>query len=259
MSVIAVTGSASGIGAAVCELLAGQGHTIIGIDRQQDEKYTQVSADLSSPQGRNAAIEHVLSLANGQLAGLVCCAGVGVTAPDVALITSVNYFGVTELVDGLKPALYQHEHPSVVVIGSVAATAQLAEPHEMVDTMLSGNEAATRELAQQAAAPHISYAASKYAVTCWARQQAAQEGAKGLRINVIAPGAVETPLHQASKEDPRFGEAVKKFVAPVGRAGQPNEIAASVGFLLSQQASFITGSVLFVDGGMDAMVRAKYF
>ncbi len=259
MSVIAVTGSASGIGAAVCELLANQGHTIIGIDRQTDEKFTQVSADLSSPQGRVAAIEHVKALAKGQLSGLVCCAGVGVTAPDAALITSVNFFGVTELVEGLKADLYQNDNPAVVVIGSVAATAQLAGPHAMVDTMLGGDETQTRQLAQSANAPQISYAASKYAVTCWVRQQAAAEGNKGLRINVVAPGAVETPLHQASKEDPRFGEAVKKFVAPVGRAGQPAEIAATVGFLISEQASFITGSVLFVDGGMDAMVRAKYF
>ena len=259
MSVIAVTGSASGIGAAVCQLLADQGHTIIGVDRQTDDKFTQVTADLSSAQGRSAAIEHVRALAEGQLAGLVCCAGVGVTAPDAALITSVNFFGVTELVDGLKTDLYQNDKPAVVIIGSVAATAQLAGPHAMVETMLAGNEAQTCELAKQVNAPQISYAASKYAVTCWARQQAAKEGAKGLRINVIAPGAVETPLHQASKEDPRFGEAVKKFVAPVGRAGQPAEIAKSVGFLMSEQASFITGSVLFVDGGMDAMVRSNYF
>ncbi|MOA64481.1 3-alpha-hydroxysteroid dehydrogenase/carbonyl reductase [compost metagenome] len=78
-------------------------------------------------------------------------------------------------------------------------------------------------------------------------------------MNVVAPGAVETPLHQASREDPRFGEAVRQFVAPMGRSGNPEEIAEVIAFLQSAKASFIHGSVLFVDGGMDAMVRPTRF
>ena len=81
----------------------------------------------------------------------------------------------------------------------------------------------------------------------------------GARLGLVAPGAVETPLHQAAKDDPRFGKAVSDFVAPLGRAGHPEEIARVVAFLQSQQASFVTGSVIFVDGGMDAMVRAQRF
>jgi NAD(P)-dependent dehydrogenase (short-subunit alcohol dehydrogenase family) len=80
-----------------------------------------------------------------------------------------------------------------------------------------------------------------------------------MRLNIIAPGAVETPLHQASKDDPRFGEAVKNFVAPMGRSGVPDEIADGVDFLLSDHSAFVNGSVLFIDGGMDAMVRSTRF
>jgi len=66
-------------------------------------------------------------------------------------------------------------------------------------------------------------------------------------------------LHQASLDDARFGQAVREFVAPLGRSGHPQEIAALVAFLQSGQAAFIHGSVVFIDGGMDAMVRAPRF
>ena len=77
MPVTAVTGSASGIGAAVCNLLKQAGHRIIGIDRTDAD----VTADLSTAAGRQAAVEQVLTLCEGKLDGLICCAGVGVTAP----------------------------------------------------------------------------------------------------------------------------------------------------------------------------------
>ena len=92
-----------------------------------------------------------------------------------------------------------------------------------------------------------------------ARRKAVQWAPQGIRLNVVAPGAVETPLHQAAKDDARFGKAVREFVAPLGRSGTPEELARVVAFMQSQQASFMTGSVVFVDGGMDAMVRTQRF
>lgn len=255
MPVTAVTGSASGIGAAVCQVLKDAGHRIIGIDRDNAD----VNADLSTAAGRAAAVEHVLGLCEGKLDGLICCAGVGVTAPSTGIVVGVNYFGVTALIDGLQEALALGDQPAALIIGSVAANQQLANPDPMIEPMLNGDEAEALKLANDSGQPHIAYAASKYAVTAFARRKAIEWGKQGIRLNVVAPGAVETPLHQASKEDPRFGEAVKNFVAPVGRAGTPEEIANTVAFLQSEQASFIHGSVVFVDGGMDAMMRADTF
>ncbi|ASM54773.1 hypothetical protein PNIG_a2793 [Pseudoalteromonas nigrifaciens] len=255
MSVTAVTGSASGIGAAVCEKLRAAGHTVIGIDRHQAE----VNADLSSPEGRANAAEQVIKLANGKLDGLVCCAGLGVTAPSSSLVVSVNYFGSTELIELLQPALAKGEQPAITVIGSVAASQQVADPHPIIELMLNNDEPAARALADELGQPQIAYSASKYALTVHCRRLAVKTGSTGVRINLVAPGAIETPLHEASKQDPRFGEAVRNFVAPIGRNGQPSEIADAVSFLQSAQASFVHGSIIYVDGGMDAMMRSGKF
>ena len=255
MPVTAVSGSASGIGAAVCAQLRAAGHRIIGIDRANAE----VIADLSTRAGRQAAVAQVLEQSGGVLDGLVCCAGIGVTAPSSGLVLAVNYFGVSELLDGLADALAKGEHPAALVIGSVAATHSGAEQEPMVAAMLAGDEAQALELANTLGQTHLAYAGSKYAVTCAARRKAVQWAPQGIRLNVVAPGAVETPLHQAAKDDARFGKAVREFVAPLGRSGTPEELARVVAFIQSQQASFMTGSVVFVDGGMDAMVRTQRF
>jgi NAD(P)-dependent dehydrogenase (short-subunit alcohol dehydrogenase family) len=251
MTITAVTGSASGIGAAVSEQLRQAGHTVIGIDRQNAE----VVADLSSSKGRANAAKQVIALSNGKLDGLVCCAGLGVTAPSSSLVVSVNYFGSTQLIDLLHLTLTKSTKPAITIIGSVAAGQQAGQPHPMTELMLNNDEQAARELADEFGQPHIAYAASKYALTVHCRRLAVATGNTGVRLNIVAPGAIETPLHEASKNDPRFGEAVRNFIAPIGRNGLPSEIADAVSFLQSPQASFVHGSVLYVDGGMDAMMR----
>ncbi|MOA58461.1 3-alpha-hydroxysteroid dehydrogenase/carbonyl reductase [compost metagenome] len=66
-------------------------------------------------------------------------------------------------------------------------------------------------------------------------------------------------MYKASTEDPKYGEATRNFVAPLGRGSQPDELAGVIRFLLSEQASFMHGTVVFADGGMDAMMRPNRF
>jgi len=255
MAVSVVTGSASGIGAAVREQLERAGHRVIGIDRQNAD----IVADLSTAEGRKAAVQAALAACDGVLDGLVCCAGLGPTAPSSSVIVGVNYFGMTEIVDGLEDALVRGSKPSIVLIGSVASVHPGMDKLPMVGAMLAGDEAGALAQADAMAVPQAAYAGSKYAVTVFARRKAVALGPKGIRLNVIAPGAVETPLLEASRADARYGEAIRKFVAPIGRNSTPDEIANVVSFLQSEQASFVHGTVVFVDGGMDAMSRSDRF
>lgn len=255
MPTTVVTGSASGIGRAVHELLEERGHRVIGVDLKDAE----ITADLSSVSGREAAIREIRGLTGGTLDGLVCCAGLGVTAPDSGLILRVNHFAVTALLDGLFDDLCRGQSPAALVIGSVAASQLVGQEVPLVETLLAGDEDAAVAQIRDLDKPQLAYAASKYAVTRFARRRAVAWGPSGVRLNVVAPGAVETPLHKASSEDPRFGEAVKNFVAPLGRAAQPAEVAELVGFLQSEAASFIHGAVLYADGGMDAMMKEATF
>ncbi|WP_371185542.1 SDR family oxidoreductase [Thalassotalea maritima] len=255
MKTTVITGAASGIGAAVKKQLEQQGHQVISVDRQEAD----VVADLSTEAGRKLAVEQVLAKAE-RIDGLVCCAGVGVTAPRYDIITEVNFFGAVALIDGLKERLAQSDKPAVTVIGSFAASQQLAAPDALSLALLEQDrERIATLLETDTQGPHIAYSASKYALTAYCRQQAVAFGKLGVRLNVIAPGAVSTPLHQASLEDPVFGSAVKNFVAPLGAHTEPEQIANAVTFLQSEHAQFVHGSVLFVDGGMDAMIRPKSF
>ncbi|SDP24336.1 SDR family oxidoreductase [Pseudomonas jinjuensis] len=255
MPITAVTGSASGIGAALCRQLREAGHQIIGIDRAGAD----VNADLSTPAGRAEAVRQVLEKSGGVLDHLVLCAGLGVTAPSSGLIVAVNYFGVSALLDGLAEALGKGNSPSAVVVGSVASVQPGADRLEMVEAMLAGDEEAAVAGANQLNEPSMAYAGSKYAASVLVRRKVHEWAKLGIRLNVVAPGVVETPLYKASTEDPKYGEATRNFVAPLGRGSQPDELAGVIRFLLSEQASFMHGTVVFADGGMDAMMRPNRF
>jgi len=82
---------------------------------------------------------------------------------------------------------------------------------------------------------------------------------RGVRVNGVAPGAIATPLLDHSLADPLLGQLVRDFPIPTGGFGTPDDAAAAIAFLLGEDASFCCGSILFVDGGTDALVRGDVF
>lgn len=256
MSITVITGSASGIGAAIRTALASVGHRVIGIDRHDAE----IEADLSTPAGRTAAVAAALASCGGKLDGLVCSAGLGPHCePD--RIVAVNYFGATALLDGLFPALQRGENPAAVAIASVAAVQMDFDGNPLRDAFLECNEAEAKRLCQGIgeAGSGLAYAASKHALVCDVRRRTLSWGNAGVRINAVAPGPIDTPLLRDTCEDPRYHATIRDFVPPIQRVGRADEVAALTQFLLSPAAGFIHAGVFFIDGGIGALMRPTRF
>ena len=116
-----VTGSASGIGAAIRTRLEKDGFQVIGVDLRDAE----IVADLSAPDGRCSAVAGVLERCGGRLDRLVACAGLGPHVRPPSLLASVNYFGAVDVIDGLREALSQGVDPAAVAV--VSNSAQMAQ------------------------------------------------------------------------------------------------------------------------------------
>ncbi len=257
MSVIAISGSRSGMGAATLALLREHGHRTIGIDLDGAD----VRADLSLPDGRARAVAEVLERCGGTLDGLVLCAGLGPTVKPHAKIAAVNYFGAVTLLDGLRGALERGASPSAVVVSSVSSVQVSWETNPIGKALEAGDEATVAAVLANAGeyAGHVAYSGSKNALTVALRRRTADWGKAGVRLNAVAPGVVETPLLQAGLADPLYGQSINEFVAPIGRRAQPGEIATVIEFLLGPGASYVHGAQFFVDGGSDAYARPTQF
>lgn len=256
MGTYAVTGSASGMGAAVVAKLRGTGHTVITVDI----KDADVVADLSSATGRKSAAAAVLDACDGPLDGAVLAAGLGPTPGAERAITEVNYFGVVDLLQAWRPALAAADRAKVVVFSSNSTTTVPAVPGRAVRALLAGDaEKALRAYRMFGRlAPPMAYASSKIAVSRWVRRNAtAPEWAgAGIRLNALAPGAILTPLLERQLATPAEAKNIRRFPVPIGGFGDPGQLADWVVFMLSESADFLCGSVVFVDGGSDAYYRA---
>ena len=258
MGTFAVTGVASGLGAATAQSLRADGHHVIGIDRQ-DGRDTDITADLATPGGRQAAIDGVGAASGGKLDGAAMFAGLGgATGRPASLLVSVNYFGTTELLEAFRPLLTVAGESSAVAISSNSATCQPGWRPELAAACLSGDEARARAVADEGDSA-TAYPATKLAIARWVRRHAPTQdwAGAGIRLNAVAPGLIETPFVEQTRSDPVLGPLIGAFPLPLGRSGTAEEIAALISFLLGPQARFFCGSVLFCDGGTDALLRSE--
>ncbi len=248
MPTAVVTGSASGIGAATRQRLETDGWSVIGVDLEGQE----VSADLSTPEGRSAMVTDVTERADGSLDGVVACAGVGSHLPS-PLIAKVNYFGAVATLDGLFPLLKEGDNTAAVALSS-NSVGMMGPEDDVLVAFADGDEERAVGLVEEIEGP-IVYANSKRGLTRWVRTNVTEWGDAGVRINAIAPGNTETPMLDETRDHEVYGAFADAIPIPVGHTGNPEDIAALIAFLLSKEARFISGSMIFIDGGTDATMR----
>jgi len=250
MGTYVVSGSASGIGAALTARLRSDGHTVIGVDLHDAE----VTGDLATASGREAAVAAIGTLTD-HVDGVVPCAGVaGLTDTDPQLVVSLNYFGALALVTGIRPLL--DGSASVVLVSSNSITCQPGWSAEVAAACLADDEEKARRLASTEDAVQV-YPATKAALAYWARREGIKPewAGAGIRVNAVAPGMIATPMTDRLRADPKLGVFADAYPTALDRPGTPEEVAGLIAFLLSDDASLLVGSVVFADGGTDALLH----
>jgi NAD(P)-dependent dehydrogenase (short-subunit alcohol dehydrogenase family) len=248
VATIAITGSAGGIGAATRERLEQDGHTVVGVDIRDAD----VEVDLSTPEGRAAMVEGVTAATDGVLDGLVAAAGL--LGGDGPTVVSVNHFGAVATLEGLRPLLERGTSPSAVAISSNSTTTFPDLPTELAERCQAGDEDGARAAAA-GVDPVAVYPATKLALARWVRRAAVSEAwvGEGIRLNAVAPGFIATPMTAGT--DDFVLELGDVYPVPQRRPGQAVEVAGLLAYLLSPEAAFFCGSVVFMDGGTDAALR----
>ena len=254
MKTFVVSGAASGIGAATTALLRAQGDRVITIDLQDAD----VVADLSTPAGRAVAVAGVEQLTD-VVHGLVPCAGIaGASGVDSALVVSVNFFGAVALASGLQSRLAAADGAGVVLLASNSITAMPGWRTSVADLCLADDEEAARADAREADSVLV-YPATKAALAWWARREGVTDRWIGqrIRLNAVAPGVVATSMTEQLRADPVYGPFVDSYPTAIGRPGRPEEVAALIAFMLSDAGGLMVGSVVYADGGTDAILNPR--
>ena len=235
-----VIGGSGGLGGAICSALApNYGTMVVGYRSRRDSAEARVDALLAD--GRGAVARHIdvgdeasvtevfqwLRTEYGRLDSMVYNAGVAsngwlmLARPDqIDRVLDINLRGAFRATQATMKLMSRHRSGNIVLVSSVAGRA-------------SG-------MGQAA------YAASKAGVDALARAAATEGGTYGLRVNAVAPGLISDGMGKFVNQRERAGYAER---TPVGRLGTADEVAAAVRFLLSDDASYITGTTLVVDGG----------
>ncbi|KQX15225.1 MULTISPECIES: SDR family NAD(P)-dependent oxidoreductase [Ensifer] len=241
---VIVTGAGSGIGAACVRRLHAEGADVVAVD-VTNEAVDKIMSEFGGSARISGAVLDVrdqhaaetLAIQTrarlGRLNGLINCAGItgvasvlDVEPEKLERVMAVNLGGTVNMCQAFVRAVRDDTGPRAIVNISSGAGV-MGVPNR------------------------LPYVASKFAVSGITKSMSPELGPLGIRVNAVAPGMTKTPLVEYMLQDPAAVERIKA-AHPIGRMGEPEEIAAVIVFLLTEDASFMTGAVVSVDGGQTA-------
>jgi NAD(P)-dependent dehydrogenase (short-subunit alcohol dehydrogenase family) len=239
-----ITGSASGIGAATAAMVESRGGRVIRCDLRDAD----IEVDLSTPEGRQALVDATTAI--GTIDAVLAIAGGAHRG-----VVETNYFGAVATLEGLRPLLARSDTPRAVAVSSTASLAPADA--EVVERCLAGDEpgAVAAAAALTPDNPMAAYANAKRALNRWVRRVApsADWAGQGITLNVVAPGVIDTPAADYITKIPSIRAAIEqRSPQPLGFPGRPEWVAELLCWLVSTENRFVTGQIIFCDGGADA-------
>ena len=248
---IVVTGAASGIGQQSAKILKERGATVIGFDRNEPLDYVDeyIQVDLMDP----TSIEKAVAKFSGGADALCNIAGLPPTAPVLSVVT-VNFVALRRFTELMIDKL--NDGASIVNMASLAG---LGWPEAVGDIKRFIESADFDNVESLCSEFNVDqdrcYFFSKEALIIWNMQNWNSWRGRGIRVNAVSPGPVDTPILQDFLDT--LGERAEEDMKIMGRAGTPEDIAKVVAFLCSDDSAWVNGANITADGGMNAHVMSQ--